>query len=411
MEQLRIKNFGGLKDVSFDINTINIIIGPQATGKSIIAKLLFYFKSFIGEIKSGIQDNKSKREIDREQINKFIAFFPKDTWPDGDFSIEYRINNVVFSFNKTKNKATFEYSDELKKIIDKGRKILKKEKEVHQRNNKIHDLPLRVFSKKFDELVSQEISETLTYIQIFIPAGRSFFSNLQSSIFSFLSSNKSLDPFLIRFGSFYESFKDVVNIIEATEDKRLDDLIEFILNSHYKREKEKDILLHADKRKVNLSNASSGQQEILPLLLILKALRYLNFDGTVLYIEEPEAHLFPNAQKSVIHILARIFNTRHRKFQYFITTHSPYILSSFNNLIYAGDIYEKIDTGKRKELFKIVDEKEILPPSQVSAFSIDSKGRLRSIIDPETKLIDQNILDNVSDDISTEFGKLMHLDV
>ncbi len=411
MEQLRIKNFGGLKDVSFDINTINIIIGPQATGKSIIAKLLFYFKSFIGEIKSGIQDNKSKREIDKEQINKFIAFFPKDTWPDGDFTIEYQINNVVFSFNKTKNKATFEYSDELKKIIDKGRKILKKEKEVQQRNNKIHDLPLRAFSKKFDELVSQEISETLTYIQIFIPAGRSFFSNLQSSIFSFLSSNKSLDPFLIRFGSFYESFKDVVNIIEATEDKRLDDLIEFILNSHYKREKEKDILLHADKRKVNLSNASSGQQEILPLLLILKALRYLNFDGTVLYIEEPEAHLFPNAQKSVIHILARIFNTQHRKFQYFITTHSPYILSSFNNLIYAGDIYEKIDTRKRKELFKIVNEKEILPPSQVSAFSIDSKGRLRSIIDPETKLIDQNILDNVSDDISTEFGKLMHLDV
>ncbi len=53
------------------------------------------------------------------------------------------------------------------------------------------------------------------------------------------------------------------------------------------------------KRKVNLSsNASSGQQEILPLIIMLKL--FLNKtislgNRAALYIEEPEAHLFPNS--------------------------------------------------------------------------------------------------------------------
>ncbi len=89
MEQLVINNFGGIKNISLDINTINIIIGPQASGKSIIVKLLFFFKSFLGEIKNGLEDNKSKREIDTEQVNKFVTFFPKNTWPKEDFFIEY----------------------------------------------------------------------------------------------------------------------------------------------------------------------------------------------------------------------------------------------------------------------------------------------------------------------------------
>ncbi|WP_029033397.1 ATP-binding protein [Salinimicrobium terrae] len=70
------------------------------------------------------------------------------------------------------------------------------------------------------------------------------------------------------------------------------------MNGTYLREKEKDFILHKDNRKVNLSNASSGQQETLPLVTVLKVLNYSSFfnGGATLYIEEPEAHLFPTAQ-------------------------------------------------------------------------------------------------------------------
>jgi predicted ATPase len=45
-ERLTIKNFGKLKNIVIDFNRINIFIGEQATGKSLIAKVLFFCKSF-----------------------------------------------------------------------------------------------------------------------------------------------------------------------------------------------------------------------------------------------------------------------------------------------------------------------------------------------------------------------------
>ena len=49
-EFIRISNFGGIKEMEMELKPINVIIGPQASGKSVTAKLLYFFKSFFGEI-------------------------------------------------------------------------------------------------------------------------------------------------------------------------------------------------------------------------------------------------------------------------------------------------------------------------------------------------------------------------
>jgi len=202
---------------------------------------------------------------------------------------------------------------------------------------------------------------------------------------------------------------------KRTIDIQFNEIIQEILCGEYSNEEDGEYLIHKDKRKVNLLNASSGQQEILPLLLILQTLLSIKGDifgnkGIVLYLEEPEAHLYPNAQRNVIKLLARIFNSSNKNYQLFITTHSPYILSSFNNLIYAGLLNNKLNDSEKKKIFKIVSKDEIIEPSELSAYSISAKGQLKSVIDSETKLIAQNILDDVSNDISKEFGKLMDLE-
>ena len=92
MEKLIIKNFAGIKYLEMELNKINIILGPQASGKSISAKMFFYFKSFFEEIRQAIEDNKSKRLIDKEQLNRFITYFPKESWPNKDFSIRRVLN-------------------------------------------------------------------------------------------------------------------------------------------------------------------------------------------------------------------------------------------------------------------------------------------------------------------------------
>ena len=416
METIYIENFAGIKKMDFDFKSINILIGPQGSGKSVTVKLMYFFKNFINEIVKNIENEESKRDLDKNQKEIFLNFFPKETWPKDDFLIIYKNNITSISLKKVDSKIIFEYSENLKKLLKKGKKIYTSEKAKYANDHKISNFRFkRELSDKITKCIQEELGVESTFEQFFIPAGRSFFANIQSTIFSFLSDNRSLDPFLIEFGSFYESLKRYYNDIivnnnsHQRQDKEFDELISQILNSNYLREKEKDYLIHKDSRKVNLTNASSGQQETLPLIIILKALNYISSSGGgfTLYIEEPEAHLFPTAQKRIVELLARTFNSKNRNFQIFITTHSPYILSSFNNLIYAGNLAENIKYSTRVE--EVISPKEYLESYLFSVYSL--RNNVKSyLIDEETKLITTTILDSVSDDISIEFDKLLNIE-
>ena len=416
METIYIENFAGIKKMDFDFKSINILIGPQGSGKSVTVKLMYFFKNFINEIVKNIENEESKRDLDKNQKEIFLNFFPKETWPKDDFLIVYKNNITSISLKKVDSKIIFEYSENLKKLLKKGKKIYTSEKAKYANDHKISNFRFkRELSDKITKCIQEELGVESTFEQFFVPAGRSFFANIQSTIFSFLSDNRSLDPFLIEFGSFYESLKRYYNDIivnnnsHQRQDKEFDELISQILNSNYLREKEKDYLIHKDSRKVNLTNASSGQQETLPLIIILKALNYISSSGGgfTLYIEEPEAHLFPTAQKRIVELLARTFNSKNRNFQIFITTHSPYILSSFNNLIYAGNLAENIKYSTHVE--QVISPKEYLESYLFSVYSL--RNNVKSyLIDEETKLITTTILDSVSDDISIEFDKLLNIE-
>ncbi len=400
--------------MEFEFNSINVLIGPQGTGKSISVKLLYFFKNFINDLVKSIENEDSKRELDKSQKEIFSTFFPKDSWGKDNFLIVYTYNSSEIYIEKNNNRLSFNYSENIKKLLAKGRKIFNNEKVKLTENRKLASFRIkREISEKIQKCIREELGDLSTYEQFFIPAGRSFFANIQSSIFSFLSDNRSLDPFLIEFGSYYENLKRIYNDILRSEknDKQFDEIISKILNSTYIREKEKDFLLHNDSRKVNLTNASSGQQETLPLMIILKTLNHLNSlgGGFTLYIEEPEAHLFPTAQKKIVQLLARTFNQNSRiKFQIFVTTHSPYILSSFNNLIYAGNL-SKNDESSKSQIEKIIPKEELLYSDLMSVYSI-KENQNKFLIEEDSNLISSTILDSVSEEISLEFDNLLDIE-
>lgn len=418
-EKLKIENFGGIKEMDFEFKSITILIGPQGSGKSITAKLLYFFKNFVSELTKSLEAEQTKREFDNNQKEIFINFFPKESWSKGVFKITYTINSSYISIERAKNnQLVFEYSNDFKSLLTKGRKIFIDEKKKLANDPRSRSYTLRRKTlERFNECVHKEISPIATYQQYFIPAGRSFFANIQRTIFSFLSENRSLDPFLIEFGSFYENLKRIHNDLLSNRhdrnernDSEFDRLISEILNGNYLREKDNDFLVHPDFRKVNLANASSGQQETLPLMIILKTLNSLSFtnNGSTLYIEEPEAHLFPIAQKRIVQLLARTFNHNDFKFQIIVTTHSPYILSSFNNLIEAGKLTLN-QPEKINQIREVISPKETINPDLLIGYSIN-KGKNKKIIDNESKLISQTILDSVSDEIAIEFDKLLDIE-
>jgi hypothetical protein len=100
------------------------------------------------------------------------------------------------------------------------------------------------------------------------------------------------------------------------------------------------------------------------------------------------------------------YNARH-KVTFVVTTHSPYILAAFNNLIKAGNIV------KQKPLKDGVCEK--IPEAmhinieRFSAYSLED-GRAVSIIDEETNLISADAIDGVSESIMETFNALLDIE-
>jgi AAA15 family ATPase/GTPase len=224
-----------------------------------------------------------------------------------------------------------------------------------------------------------------------------------------LASSIDIDPFVKEFGSIYESVKGLhsekySNDPSALLRKKILKIGSRIIRGEYLYEDDKD-WIKSKAEKINVANASSGQQESLPMLVVLSALPYdSEFKGKFsIFIEEPEAHLFPIAQKHIVSILASIYKESSNSI--FITTHSPYILSAFNVLITASDVLNK---SNEKEVRKIIGEGEPVSFDDVSAYNI-SNGKAETIMDSETRLIGVNIIDEVSDSFNREFDNLLEL--
>jgi hypothetical protein len=95
-------------------------------------------------------------------------------------------------------------------------------------------------------------------------------------------------------------------------------------------------------------------------------------------------------------------------YQFLITTHSPYILTALNNLLLAGKLANKLRGEKKKELFNIVDGDMVLSIKNMQCYSLED-GFSSSIISSENELIESDVIDEVSDDLSCEFDKLLEL--
>jgi hypothetical protein len=90
-----------------------------------------------------------------------------------------------------------------------------------------------------------------------------------------------------------------------------------------------------------------------------------------------------------------------------ITTHSPYLLSAFNNLLEAWQVAATKPDAK-DEVANLIEERYWIKPSDFKAYCIHD-GNLESIMDEETGLINGNYLDGVSNEIGSQFDELLRI--
>ncbi|HEY3329481.1 MAG TPA: AAA family ATPase [Capsulimonadaceae bacterium] len=248
---------------------------------------------------------------------------------------------------------------------------------------------------------------------MFIPAGRSLFSIFQRNIWSILTHELSIDPFLIEFGRLYQRTRQLANKrSDSPHSAQIDEIASRLLCGKYERDGVRDFIRAKDGRRTTLEHSSSGQQEALPLAVLLTRMAHdsTTWENSTVFVEEPEAHLYPSAQRDIVHLLATAhdLSSPDSLGQYVITTHSPYILTALNNLVYAGKIKRDFP-DKAEAVNAVMDNAVTIDPSGVRAYMF-ADGGVESIIDEESQLVVAEALDGVSGALANEFQSLMDIE-
>ena len=378
-ETLLITNFLSLKKAKIDLGNITAIIGPQASGKSVIVKLIFFGRRYLSRLLiSNTGNDFSLRHFKRIQISEFNKIFGDlDGYP-GEFEVKYRFSGLSIKISRGRDTSQIKisHSKSLDSVSAKVRRsYLKYFKNAAEKRPR--GLTSHMFQNNIEEKFFDSVPET-----IFVPASRSFYSTVSDELFTFLASNERVDPLTAQFGSYYEfarrRLSGELKVMKKGLATSAQKAMRPVLLGDFVRVRFRDYIQTSWGR-VQLRFASSGQQEVLPLFLTLLDFPEKSQHAQQLIIEEPEAHLFPTAQKYVLDFMV---GTACDNFcDMLFTTHSPYLIACLNNHI-----------AKRKN-------EDDFP---IFYAYLANEGTVVDITDAEG-FIDANFLDSVSQDIAEEF--------
>lgn len=408
MENLTINNFLVIKEASLDVKKFNIIIGSQGTGKSVLAKTLYFFKSFENRLRRHLAKADTFEQFSDSFKNRFISIFPVYAWENQSFSINYKFNQTVIKIYNKKNVLIIDFDEKIKtaysRSLQRIQLIVEKIESNGSTNPKFSIPPEFLYRNQINEILDNSALSLFRIDANFIPASRSFFSLFQENFFNIISNTNNLDPLLLDFGRIYEVY---ISAFFRNQDHASEYLptawIKEILGGEIEQIDDRYYLVN-NKQRTEFIHTSSGQQEALPMLVSLAVLAYIENESDI-FIEEPEAHLFPSSQAKIVKILSHMYA---KKFNLFITTHSPYILSELNNYLYANDLI-------KRNLMSIDEYNSILPLTSpiniddVNAYKMED-GFLKSIIDIDYSMINSEELDKASSHASEIYNQLLEFE-
>ncbi len=432
MSRIKIENFGPIEYFENDVSEeLMVLIGEQASGKSTIAKTVFFCKSISEEFKKFLMNSegllisplqsKDVANFKKQLRTKFIEYFGTTKHMD-PFSINYTFDNGEYMEIRLKGGyANVRFSVKLEKQCEdlikdiRGYYIQQESSETRQSA----DLRLWVSGredlvKKIDSNVDRIFGQN--YTSIFIPAGRSmlatnsdFFHTLTPNKYDILM-NEFIERITILQKQYSQKLDDIITDRKKTSLAEIDfssvaiakRLVTEILKGEYVNDKNGERIYYSSERFVKLVQASSGQQEALWIVLMIFSI-ILNKQRVYLVIEEPEAHLFPSAQKKMLELIALMINST--KSKVILTTHSPYILTAANLAMYSSFVENKKDSRE-----DIVPVKYRISSERVAAYILKNRTA-QDIIDRKNHMIDAAKIDEISEVLNNATDKLIEQEI
>lgn len=434
MNAINIKNFGPVKNANIDLNkSFQVFIGAQASGKSTICKVVYFCQKIRDYTLDFLMDSSQFTDNHKnEYFNNYLKFLTKQfmgcfgkTTHMQQFIINYKFcdKQITIKLNYD-GYVRFVFDEELKnglhRLIDNASDMFINDLYRDRLGSIIDNITaLGVMKRQLREaLCSVFASESEI---IYIPAGRSLLASMSEQLqdFSISDMDLTMQEFInliritkSRFGSKIPEIvknytKTVKGQINNASLEQGYNLIKKVFKADYTSESDGEKIYYDENHWVKLMYGSSGQQEVL-WILMLSFITILEKRQSFIVIEEPEAHLFPVAQKDIINLISLMVNATNSKV--IITTHSPYILTSLNILLYS----EKIENHLKTNGKVIIPKNMRVAYSDFAAYKVEGNNNINtveSLLDDESHMIRTSYIDEVSLITNSELDCLLNMEI
>lgn len=406
MNKIKIKNFGPIRegyqsdDGWMDIKKVTLFIGNQGSGKSVVAKLISTFTWIEKALTRGDYD---KRYFERKNKlkNQYLTY--------------HRLENY---FPKPDN-AVIDYRGESYNMLYENGNLT-----ITDANNGSYSLPQIMY----------------------VPADRNFMANVRTP-----KALKQISP------SLSEMVTEMINAGQAMKSPMLLPVNE---ETYVEYNKLNDIFYIKGKDyRIKLTEASSGFQSIVPLLLVswylsdsvqkqsanakelltseqrerfrkrfkeindnpnltdeLKriALSELGKEFTktafINIVEEPEQNLYPSSQRGMLNSLTA-FNNINRGNKLVMTTHSPYLINYLTIAVKAHLLKDKVRTPElEKKFHDIIPKNSTIHPNDLVIYELNEKdGTIIRLMDYNGLPSDENYLNQQLAESNELFAQLLEI--
>jgi predicted ATP-dependent endonuclease of OLD family len=375
-ESIIIRDFGPIKEIEIqNISPFTVFIGESGSGKSTIMKVIVLFRWIYKwvNIRSYLKHaniSESPFPFDFKALlneNGLIEYLK-----EGETEIIYKKGKTTIHYRRRLKPSPIVQSDELS---------LEKMCFIADKRNIIPDILANKVSLQSDFYLKESLDDTLLSLKKI--------------------SQLNIDYLGVKFTT------KKINGIPKYEIENID---------------------QNEKYTINLHNASSGTQTLVPLVVIveyfskhydfkdrfndivfdymrrndsLKDFKATQNIGDIKYknihihIEEPELSLYPESQRNLINfIVSRCLVEKHNDYNMsvMLATHSPYIINHLNLLIKAYDKNKLVEGAK-------------LNYDDVSVYQVEN-GKINDLKIQNERLINTNVLSDTINNIYDEYNQL-----
>ncbi len=431
MQKLTIKNIGAIKNVEFEVNRINVFMGPQSSGKSTISKILCHCQWVE---KTCFFNDKQFENFQKQGVfyDSLVEYHKLDGYFSKNASIKYVGEAMTITYTHSSKRTTIKINDKMvyfyPKIcyIPSERNFVASVPNFSKYNEGNNVLLYFAYDwsdakediKKLD--ISNLLSRKVTYENIndrdyiFDNDSKLQLTNASSGIQSVLplyqtiiymlsnlyGKQRVLSPSkemaLRMLGAQLQLMAN--NIANEDNVGKLNKYANQLISIFKMLEDQYGIIAIS---KLTDMTSDDLAHNIQKAILVIDKL--FDYHFTQLFIEEPEQNLFPETQQEFVYWLSENMQNEKKKHAAIITTHSPYILFALNNCMMGGLVRDNIPENEVKEF---ASHSAWIDPKLVSVFELED-GTIRCIQDKDG-IIEDNYLNKAYKKNSEEYLELLN---